>query len=332
MDGCFDMMHFGHANAFRQARELGDYLIVGVHNDAEVIANKGQPLMNEYERYTAVRSCQWVDEVVENAPYVTSLKLIEQYGCSICVHGDDEILLPDGSDPYWEIKQAGRYRVIPRTQGISTTQLISRILKHLNRHSISSVEWYDAVSPYTGRGPFLPTVQKLVLFAGKRGPRPLHGRTVFIDGSFDLFHLGHCEILKAAKMRGDYLVVGVWSDQNVTDEKGRPPIMNIYERVFSVLSCRYVNDIIIGSPLIITEDLLRSNNVTRVVVGTVQDRHIKKSSNSVRYNLPKSMGIFEEISSPSSITASDIIDRVTQNQETFQERNTKKEFREVKVL
>ncbi|WVZ08055.1 hypothetical protein V8G54_021401 [Vigna mungo] len=41
MDGCFDMMHYGHCNALRQARALGDQLIVGVVSDAEIIANKG---------------------------------------------------------------------------------------------------------------------------------------------------------------------------------------------------------------------------------------------------------------------------------------------------
>lgn len=50
-DGCFDMMHFGHANALRQAKELGDYLVVGVHSDAEVEKNKGLPVMREEERY-----------------------------------------------------------------------------------------------------------------------------------------------------------------------------------------------------------------------------------------------------------------------------------------
>lgn len=36
-----------------------------------------------------VRAIKWVDEVVEDAPYVTTLETLEQYNCAFCVHGDD---------------------------------------------------------------------------------------------------------------------------------------------------------------------------------------------------------------------------------------------------
>ena len=57
-DGCFDMMHYGHANALRQAKAEGDYLVVGVHSDADISVHKGPPVMNEQERYRAVRACK----------------------------------------------------------------------------------------------------------------------------------------------------------------------------------------------------------------------------------------------------------------------------------
>lgn len=50
MDGCFDMMHYGHCNALRQARTLGDQLVVGVVSDAEITANKGPPVTPLHER------------------------------------------------------------------------------------------------------------------------------------------------------------------------------------------------------------------------------------------------------------------------------------------
>ena len=56
-DGCFDMMHYGHANALRQAKLEGDFLVVGVHSDADITEHKGPPVMNEAERYVS----RWID-------------------------------------------------------------------------------------------------------------------------------------------------------------------------------------------------------------------------------------------------------------------------------
>ena len=126
-DGCFDMMHFGHANALRQAKSLGDYLVVGVHSDEEIQKNKGPPVMNMEERFgmgipcrepadprnnrvAAVAACKWVDEVVPNAPYVTKVKVLDEYNIDFCVHGDDLTTTASGQDAYEEVKKAGRYR------------------------------------------------------------------------------------------------------------------------------------------------------------------------------------------------------------------------------
>lgn len=51
MDGCFDLMHYGHANALRQAKALGDELVVGLVSDEEIVANKGPPVLSMEERY-----------------------------------------------------------------------------------------------------------------------------------------------------------------------------------------------------------------------------------------------------------------------------------------
>ena len=78
VDGCFDMLHFGHTNALRQAKLLGPEgkteLFVGSHSDEEICKVKGPPIMHAEERYEALRGCKWVDFVVENYPYSTRLK------------------------------------------------------------------------------------------------------------------------------------------------------------------------------------------------------------------------------------------------------------------
>ena len=55
-DGCYDMVHFGHANSLRQAKAMGDHLVVGVHTDDEITQHKGPPVFNEQERYRMVRA------------------------------------------------------------------------------------------------------------------------------------------------------------------------------------------------------------------------------------------------------------------------------------
>jgi ethanolamine-phosphate cytidylyltransferase len=117
------MVHFGHANQIRQAKGFGDYLIVGVHTDEEIAKHKGPPVFNEQERYRMCRAIKWVDEVcksaiseihklasnrctqiVEAAPYVTTVETLDKYGCEFCVHGDDITLTADGSDTYGQVQ------------------------------------------------------------------------------------------------------------------------------------------------------------------------------------------------------------------------------------
>jgi len=77
MDGAFDLLHYGHMNAFRLARSLGTHLIVGVNSDASITQCKGAPLMADEERLTMVKQCKFVDEVVEDCPYVMSPEYLE---------------------------------------------------------------------------------------------------------------------------------------------------------------------------------------------------------------------------------------------------------------
>ena len=68
--GVFDLYHIGHLNMFRRAKEMCDYLIVGVVSDEGVLHNKRtEPFVPFKERIEMVRSCRYVDEAVE-IPYM----------------------------------------------------------------------------------------------------------------------------------------------------------------------------------------------------------------------------------------------------------------------
>eukprot|EP01083_Nonionella_stella_P155071 500437_1 len=76
--GCWDVMHSGHYNAIRQAKALGDILVVGVRMDAEIARNKRKPVMRNDQRMAAVKACKWADEVVFPAPSLPSNELIDR--------------------------------------------------------------------------------------------------------------------------------------------------------------------------------------------------------------------------------------------------------------
>jgi ethanolamine-phosphate cytidylyltransferase len=127
-NGCFDVFHFGHANFLRQAKVMGDYLIAGVHGDLDIAKNKAHPVMGENERAKIISAVKWVDEVQTGIPYGDVLKTLNEHACEFCVHGDDIAQDASGCDIYSECKENGMFRECKRTEGISTTSIIDRIL------------------------------------------------------------------------------------------------------------------------------------------------------------------------------------------------------------
>jgi len=64
---------------------------------------------------------------------------------------------------------------------------------------------------------------------------------------------------------GDFLLVGIHDDATVNARLGHNfPILNLHERTLSVLSCRYVDEVIIGAPPVITNDMIVSMNISHV--------------------------------------------------------------------
>src|SRR3569623_372851 len=214
--------------------------------------NKGKCVMTYQERITMVRACKWVDEISENAPYSASEEWLDSVNCRHIAHGDDIAINSDGIDAYGILKGAGRFKVIKRTEGISTTMIVGKLLLMTNENKAAVPEPYMATNINTPS--FIATTRRISEFANK-SRRP-EGKVVYVDGSFDLFHIGHVETLKKAKELGDFLIVGVHDDLTVNQHKGSNyPIMNLYDRVLNVLAIKYVVEVVIAAPWVITEDL-----------------------------------------------------------------------------
>ena len=130
-DGVFDMYHIGHARVLEQAKKLfpNVHLIVGVSGDEETIAKKGKIVMTQKERCDILSHCKWVDEIICPCPWVITLDFINKNKIDYVAHDDAPYGGAGSTDIYAEIKKAGKFKATQRTEGISTSDIILRIIQ-----------------------------------------------------------------------------------------------------------------------------------------------------------------------------------------------------------
>ncbi len=127
-NGCFDILHWGHAAYLWHAKEKGDLLIVGLNSDASMKRLKGKkrPVNGQDARALLIASLFFVDGVVifeEDTPYT----LIEEINPHVLVKGDD-----------WKVEdivgydlvtsRGGKVFTIPLVKGLSTSIIIEKIV------------------------------------------------------------------------------------------------------------------------------------------------------------------------------------------------------------
>jgi choline-phosphate cytidylyltransferase len=130
-DGIYDLFHAGHARQLMQAKNLlpNTHLIVGCCNDALTHSKKGCTVMNDTERYESLRHCRYIDEVVVDAPWSLSEQFLTEHKIDFVAHDDIPYDTRDSEDIYAPWKRRGMFLATQRTDGISTSDLIRRIVK-----------------------------------------------------------------------------------------------------------------------------------------------------------------------------------------------------------
>lgn len=124
-NGCFDIIHIGHVRYLREAKKLGDVLVIGLNSDSSVSRIKpGRPINTENHRSEVLSSLEMVDYVAifsEDTPY----ELIKHLKPDVLVKGGDwkkEDIV--GSDIVPEVYS------LPYIKGVSTTEIINKIISN----------------------------------------------------------------------------------------------------------------------------------------------------------------------------------------------------------
>ncbi len=116
--GTYDLLHQGHLNLLKRAKELGDYLIVGVTTDNfDLERGKMNTSQNVIERIEAVKATGYADQVVLEEYIGQKIDDIQKYGVDIFAIGSDW----EGKFDY--LKEYCEVVYLPRTEGISSTML-----------------------------------------------------------------------------------------------------------------------------------------------------------------------------------------------------------------
>ena len=94
-------------------------------------------------------------------------------------------------------------------------------------------------------------------------------KIVWTNGCFDILHRGHLEMLKYAKSLGDYVIVGIDSDDKVAKDKGSPrPFNNVEDRKFALKSLKYVDEVVVFDSANNLEIIIRSISPHVMVIGS----------------------------------------------------------------
>ena len=130
---------------------------------------------------------------------------------------------------------------------------------------------------------------------------------IYVAVTGDLFHHGHVSFFKKAREFGDYLIVGVHSDEDLAVFKW-PPLLNLYERVAVIERCNLVNEVIPSAPAETTENFIKDHQIDLVVA----TKAYSEEDLNTFYKDPRKMNILKLVEYEEGISSSYIVERCAQ--------------------
>ncbi len=141
-DGVFDCFHYGHALLLKQVKEMFPHvkLIVGIVSDEDVKSQKGKCILTDKERFESIKHCRYTDQVLADTPWTPSVEYLNSIGAHYIAHDPEPYPYGDMADVYGEIKVAGRFLPTKRTDGISTSDIMLRIIRNYDEYVERSIK------------------------------------------------------------------------------------------------------------------------------------------------------------------------------------------------
>ena len=132
-------------------------------------------------------------------------------------------------------------------------------------------------------------------------------RTVYMDGVFDLFHIGHLEAIRQCAQLGDRVIIGVTGDKDATGYK-RAPIICERERATIVESLGVVDEVVCPCPLVVTDEFMSEKGIDLVVHGFPSEEDAKRQEEF--FSVPMKRGKFQTISYYNGLSTTDIMQKI----------------------
>ena len=122
-----DLFHVNHVNLLKNAKNLGDKLIVGIHSDKDTESYKRKPILTMNERAPIIESCRYVDEIILNAPVIITEEYINKHNIDLVIHAHNKEENEKYNFMYANAIKLNKFKRLDYFRGISTTEIIKRI-------------------------------------------------------------------------------------------------------------------------------------------------------------------------------------------------------------